>query len=93
MGIRLALGARPYQILALIVRNGLLMAAAGIIWGIGMGMILSRFLRFLLYGISPMDTWSFVWATAVVLCLTFLACLRSALQAARPAPDQAIRSS
>lgn len=92
IGIRLALGARPRQILTLILRQGLAMAGMGILCGIGIGLILSRFLGSLLYGISPLDAWSLVWATVLVLGLALLACLRPALQAARLAPDQVIRA-
>jgi ABC-type antimicrobial peptide transport system permease subunit len=66
MGVRLALGARPRQVVALVVRQGLMLALAGVALGIGLALALSRAIGGFLYGVAPTDPATFA-ATAALL--------------------------
>jgi putative ABC transport system permease protein len=80
IGIRMALGARPSNVLRLILRRGLIVTAAGLSLGIMGSWILTRGMAGLLYGVSATDPWVFI---AVSLLLAASACLASYLPARR----------
>jgi putative ABC transport system permease protein len=91
LGIRTALGARPLDLLRLVLRSGLEIAGFGMGIGLVAVAILSRFLRALLFGVAPIDPVT-LGATATVLVLTALAaCAAPALRAARVDPAVALR--
>jgi ABC-type antimicrobial peptide transport system permease subunit len=71
LGIRMALGATPRQIRALVVRQGVAMALAGVTLGLAGAFALTRFMRGLLFGVQPSDPLTFS-ATAVLLGATAL---------------------
>jgi putative ABC transport system permease protein len=73
IGIRLALGARPGHVLRLIVMQGLLLAAAGIVIGLSASAAMSRMLTELLFGITPMDLTTLVGVTAILTCICAIA--------------------
>ncbi|MPY91242.1 MAG: FtsX-like permease family protein [Luteitalea sp.] len=66
IGVRMALGARPLSILALIVREVLLLSAIGLILGSAAALVVGRTMRSLLYEISPIDGPTFV-TTVLIL--------------------------
>ncbi|MGH9780608.1 MAG: ADOP family duplicated permease, partial [Candidatus Acidiferrales bacterium] len=68
IGLRMALGAQPRDILRLVVRQDMLLAAIGVVCGIGSALALTRFLRSLLFEIKPTDPLTFVGA-AILLTL------------------------
>jgi putative ABC transport system permease protein len=80
IGIRLALGAEPRAVRALVQRNAMRTAAAGAVLGVLGALLLTRMLRGLLYGVSPTDPLTF---GAVVLVLGAVAWLASYLPARR----------
>jgi putative ABC transport system permease protein len=91
IGIRVALGARRDQILRLIVRQGLLLALIGTAAGMAGAFALTRYLRSLLFNVSPTDAWTFV-AVPVVLCAVALAASYiPARRATNVDPMQALR--
>jgi putative ABC transport system permease protein len=91
IGVRLALGARPREVLAMVVRQGLAMALAGIALGIVAALALTRGIGSLLYDVAPGDP-ATVGAAAVVLLLAALAaCLLPAVSAARVPPAATLR--
>jgi putative ABC transport system permease protein len=55
IGIRMALGARQSTVLALVAKQGLLLAGTGLAMGLALALWLGRFLRTMLYDISPTD--------------------------------------
>ena len=59
IGIRIALGARAYNVHWLIVRQSLALVAIGIVLGVPLCVALSKFVGSLLYGVTPIDPWSF----------------------------------
>ena len=91
MGIRLALGARPEQVLQLIVRDGLLLGMVGSAIGLAGAYVLSRFLTLLLFGVSTVDPATYAGFTAVLLIAVFGACYRPGLRAARVDPVTSLR--
>lgn len=90
IGLRMALGARQGQILRLVLRRGLLLAAVGVGAGALLALAAGRWLQSLLAGVSPSDPPAFAGAIGLVLVVTVLASLRPAFRAARVDPAAAI---
>jgi len=90
--IRLALGARRADILAMIVRRGLSLALAGVAIGLAAALAVTRALRGLLYEIAPSDPAIFLGAAAVLATVALLASGIPAWRAARIDPMKALRS-
>jgi len=91
IGLRMALGARPRDVLGLVIRRSLLLALLGIGIGAVTAHLLTRFLRGLLYGVSTSDPASYLAAAAVVLALTVAGSYLPARRASRIDPTRAIR--
>lgn len=91
-GVRLAIGAAPPRVAWLVVREGLMLACGGVLVGVGAGLIVTRWARGLLYGISPSDPHVYLVLSAATLLLSVLVCLVPALRAARSDPLVALRS-
>ncbi len=91
IGIRLALGADERAILALIVGNGLRLAAVGLTIGVVLALGLSRAVTTELYGISPADPMTFVGVVVLLGAVAALATYLPARRASRIAPVEALR--
>jgi len=92
IGVRLALGAEPGSVAAMIVRQGGLVALAGIAAGLGTAFAGSRLIGSLLYGVSSRDPGVFAAATAVLLGVALVACWLPARRAASVDPLIALRT-
>jgi putative ABC transport system permease protein len=92
IGVRAALGARPGDIVRLVVRQGLLVTIGGVAAGLAAAAFLVRFLATLLYGVTASDPLSFVIVPAAVLLVAASACYLPARRAARVDPLRALRS-
>jgi putative ABC transport system permease protein len=92
IGVRAALGARPRDIVRLVVRQGLLVTIGGVAAGLFAATLLVRFLATLLYGVSASDPTSFVIVPAAVLLVAAAACYLPARRASRVDPLRALRS-
>ena len=90
-GIRLALGAERGDLLRLVLRRGLALAATGIALGLLAALMLTRFAASLLYHVGTHDPITFVAAPAVFLCVAFLASYVPARRATRAKPIEAIK--
>lgn len=80
IGIRMALGARPCDVMATLLRQSARATTIGLLLGLGLGIVLSASLRSLLYGIRPVET----GVLASVFVLTNVLALATAYSAARP---------
>ena len=78
IGLRLALGAQRENVLGLILRRGLILAATGLGIGVFVSLLLTQFMAGMLYGVRPFDPVTFVAVSAVLLLVSQLpaACLR-----------------
>jgi len=92
MGLRLALGARPASLLALVLGEGLRLVGLGIAIGVLAALMLTRFLETLLFGVRARDMTTFVLASAVLLAAGLLGCLAPARRAMRVDPAIALRT-
>jgi ABC-type antimicrobial peptide transport system permease subunit len=91
-GIRLALGARRTEIVALVIRRGLLLFAIGASAGVLAAAATGRVLGSLLFGITGFDAFSFGLATCVLLAVSIAACGLPARRAASVDPALALRT-
>ena len=91
LAVRLALGARPRDIIALLLGGGLTLAALGIAVGVLAAVAATRLLRALLFDVAPTDPWTFLAAIAVLLFSAGLACYLPARRAGRLDPLVVLR--
>jgi len=91
-GIRLALGARPAEVLGLVLRSALALIAAGLIVGVVAGAFATRLLASALYGVSPLDPATFAAVAAMLIAVALVASYVPARRATRVDPIAAIRS-
>jgi putative ABC transport system permease protein len=92
IGIRLALGAHPRDVLRLIVQQGMKLVCAGIFLGMAGAVALTRLMSSLLYGVSPTDPAAFLAATLVLMTAAMIACYVPARRAMRVDPIVALRN-
>jgi putative ABC transport system permease protein len=91
IGLRMAIGATPADVLRMVLRQGAILAVIGSAAGVAGAFLLARLLRTLLYGVGPADPISYLAAALVMGLAVLLACAIPALRAARVAPVQALR--
>ena len=91
IGIRAAMGANPGQIMALVIGQGMSLAAAGIVVGLAAAFALTRFTSTLLFGVTPTDPATFASVSMLFVGVAFLACYFPASKAARVDPLVASR--
>ena len=92
LGIRLAVGARPREILVMILRQGVVLTLTGTALGLAVSLGAMRFVAGLLYGISPADPLTFIVVPACLMLVALVACLLPARAAARVDPVEVLRS-
>ena len=91
IGIRMALGARPGGVLAMIWRYGLALTAIGVVFGVVGALAFGRVLQAFLYQTAPGDPWMIGAAVAAMLLVAGAATLVPALRAVRIDPTKALR--
>jgi predicted permease len=91
IGLRLALGAAPRDAVTMIVTKGMLLAGAGIAAGFGVAIAVMRFIRTLLFGVSPFDVPTFTAVAALLAFIAFVSAWAPARAAARVDPMVALR--
>jgi predicted permease len=91
IGVRMALGSQPGQLVLLLVRRGLRLVAIGAAVGIAAAIAVTRFLAPLLGGLSPTDVQVFIAVPLVLLAVAFLAIYVPARKATRVDPMVVLR--
>jgi putative ABC transport system permease protein len=92
IGVRIALGAQSGEIVKMIVRQGALLAGAGVVPGILLAYAAGRAMEGILAGMQPGDALTFASAVGLCVLMTVLGSLVPALRAVRIDPISAIRS-
>jgi putative ABC transport system permease protein len=92
IGVRAALGASPREIYGLIIRQGMRVAAIGVILGVGGAIVASRTLVTLLFGVSTLDAVTYGGVIVLLLGIAGLACWLPATRAARIDPSITLRA-
>jgi putative ABC transport system permease protein len=91
IGVRMALGAEPSEVMRLVVRQGASLAAVGIAVGLAGSFALTRLLKMMLFGIGTTDALTFVAAPLAILAVVLLATSVPARRATRISPVVALR--
>jgi putative ABC transport system permease protein len=91
LGIRMALGAKPADVLKLILRQGMGLTLLGIVFGLAGAFALTRVAESLLFGVSATDPLTFLMVSAFLLGVAMIACLVPARRATRVDPMVALR--
>jgi len=91
IGVRMAMGATHASVLGMILRQGAALAAAALLLGIPVALILARGLRSQLYRISPADSFAYTSAAVLLMGVVLLACYIPARRATRIDPVEALR--
>ena len=91
IGVRMALGARPLDVLKLVVGQGMMLALIGVIVGLAGALALTRVMSSLLFGVTERDPITFVAVAALLIVVAFIACFVPAHRATRIDPLIALR--
>jgi predicted permease len=92
LGVRIALGASPGAVVGMVVRQGALLAVGGIAAGLVAAFALTRFVRSLLYEVSPSDPAAFAGMAALLFAVALAASYVPARRAGRIDPVRALKS-
>jgi len=91
LGVRMALGALPHNILTFVLRRGFLLVGSGILLGFLTSFLTVRILQSQLWGVSPFDPWTLIVAPIALLMVGLLACYLPARRATRVDPMATLR--
>jgi putative ABC transport system permease protein len=91
IGIRMALGAREFDVLGLVVGHGLTLAVSGVAVGLAGALVLTRFLASMLYGIRPTDPLTYLGVSLLLTAVALVASYIPARRAAKVDPMEALR--
>jgi len=91
IGIRMTLGAQRRDVLRMVLANGLILAASGLVVGVAIALIAAPAVRSMLVGVSPYDPATFIAISAALLGATALASYIPAARATRVDPILALR--
>jgi putative ABC transport system permease protein len=91
IGIRMALGAQPGQVRSLVLKQGLVLSAAGLVFGLGGALAVMRLMSSLLFGVSTTDPVIFIAVAAALGIISLIACYLPARKATKVDPIIALR--
>ena len=92
IAVRAALGAGRRTLLALVLRQGMMLTMAGILAGLGIALIASRFVETMLFGVSRLDAVTYIAVGALLSLTCAVACWMPAWRAARLDPNAVLRA-
>jgi putative ABC transport system permease protein len=92
LGIRMALGAKRYDVLRLILTQGLKLALIGVSIGLLAAIALTRWMKSMLFNVDPIDSFTFATIPVVLLIVALFACWIPAQRATRVDPMVALKS-
>src|SRR5262249_43570250 len=92
IGVRMALGAQPGDILRMVVERGLKLAVAGVVPGVLLAYAAGRGMQALLVGVTPGDAATFGSVVGLAVVMTVVGTLVPALRAVRMDPLSALRT-
>jgi putative ABC transport system permease protein len=92
IGIRVALGANPFGVIALVLKQGVRLAFVGITIGVAAAAALSRFVDGMLFGLTPLDPATFIAVSMLLAAIAFLASCIPARRATRVDPLISIKA-
>jgi ABC-type antimicrobial peptide transport system permease subunit len=92
LGIRMALGAQPGQVIRLVMGNGLQLVAIGLAIGLVGAAGAARLIQMLLFNVAPLDPLVYVGVAVVFTLIASLACLVPSMRASRIDPLVALRA-
>jgi ABC-type antimicrobial peptide transport system permease subunit len=92
IGVRIALGARPEDVIVMVIRQGLRLVALGLLIGMVAAAGLASAITGLLYRTRPLDPWAFAACVIILIAVALLACGVPARRAARVEPLTALRT-
>jgi putative ABC transport system permease protein len=91
MGIRLALGAQPKDLLRMVIRQGMILVLIGLGLGMALALALTRLIASQLYQVSPTDPASFALAILLLVVIALTACFFAAFRSIRVDPIKTLR--
>jgi putative ABC transport system permease protein len=91
IGVRVALGARRAQVMALVMRRGLILTTIGLTLGLAGAAAGARYLQSMLFGVEPLDAMTFIQVAVVFTAVAMLASFLPARRATRIDPVVALR--
>jgi ABC-type antimicrobial peptide transport system permease subunit len=91
IGIRVALGAKPADVVGMILRQGMVLVVAGLGVGVLAALALTRLMRTLLFEVQPADPFTFAGVSLTLAAVALMACYLPARRALRVDPLLALR--
>jgi putative ABC transport system permease protein len=91
IGVRMALGAKPADVLRMVLREGMTLVAAGVVLGVAAALMLTRLLEGMVYGVKVRDPLIFVTVNLLLVAVSLAACYIPARRATRVDPLVALR--
>jgi len=92
LGLRIALGAQPSDVLGLIMKKGLMLVFIGVSVGLVVALLLTRLLASAIYGVTATDPVTFIGIPVLLIAVSILACLMPARSALKVDPVVALRA-
>ena len=91
IGIRMALGAKPVDVLGMVIRQGIILALMGVAIGVVVALGITRLITSMIYGVTPYDPVTFVTVAILLVLVAAVACYVPARRAMRVDPMIALR--
>jgi ABC-type antimicrobial peptide transport system permease subunit len=92
IGVRIALGARPADVVRMVVKRGLTLTLSGVVVGLAGAFVLTRFMRGVLFDVAPSDPSTFILVTLALIGVAAAASYIPARRATRVDPAMALRA-